>query len=180
MRIRFILDSGLFSFLVDAGLHPKFAGKEAMPIFNEIEDKSLDFIILTHCHLDHLGSLPVLVKNQPQASILMSFPSQIIAPHMLRNSCNVMLKQREELNIPEYPLYNHKDVKRVIKQILPLRFGDTHRFQHNGDSLEIALYPSGHVAGAAGFGITHQKRKNIFYWRRSFYTSTYTSCGRIS
>ncbi len=153
---------GAFSFIVDAGLNPKIAGLEAMPIYNEIEDNSLDFIILSHCHLDHLGSLPVLVKRQPQASILMSFPSQIIAPIMMRNSYNVMLKQRDELNIAEYPLYNHRDIKRVIKKISPLHFGQPQKFKLNGDCLHITLYAAGHVVGAAGIGILHQKRKIFF------------------
>jgi Cft2 family RNA processing exonuclease len=153
---------GAFSFIIDAGLNPKIAGVEAMPTYNEIEDNSLNFIILSHCHLDHLGSLPVLVKRQPQAPILMSFPSQIIAPFMLRNSCNVMLKQRDEFNITEYPLYNHRDIKRVLKKISPLHFGQPRRFNLNGDRLEIALYAAGHVVGAAGIGISHHNRKIFF------------------
>lgn len=153
---------GAFSFIVDAGLNPKLTGAGAMPKYNEIEDNSLDFIILSHCHLDHLGSLPVLAKRQPQAAILTSFPSQTIAPFMLRNSFNVMLKQREELNIQEYPLYNHRDIKRALKKILPLHFGQSRRFHKNGDKLDITFYTAGHVAGAAGIGVLHQQRKILF------------------
>ena len=81
---------GGFSFMIDAGLNPKFTGVKALPAYNKLEDNSLDFIILSHCHLDHLGSLPVLIKRHPRALILMSYPSKIIVPFMLRNSYNIM------------------------------------------------------------------------------------------
>ena len=59
-----------FRFAIDSGLHPKFAGKDAIPAINEIDRNSLDFIVLTHCHLDHLGSLPLLSREHPDAPVL--------------------------------------------------------------------------------------------------------------
>ncbi len=156
------VELGSFRFLIDAGLHPKVAGKEAMPVYDGTENKNLDFIILTHCHLDHIGSLPLLIQHHPDVSILMSLPSQIIAPVMLHNSCSVMRKQRDELNIPEYPLYSHDDVDNLREKILPVTYGSSYSFNHNNDLLEICFYSSGHVAGAAGFSIKHENRKIFF------------------
>ena len=42
---------------------------DSLPRHEIIERFSLDFIILTHCHLDHLGSLPLLSREQPDAPI---------------------------------------------------------------------------------------------------------------
>ncbi len=153
---------GRFSFMIDAGLNPKFTGVKALPEYNKLEDNSLDFIILSHCHLDHLGSLPVLIKRHPRALILMSYPSKLIAPFMLRNSYNVMRKQRNELKLSEYPLYNHKDIKRVIKKSLGLHFGQPRRFNLNGDRVDITLFPAGHIVGAAGICILYNKSKYFF------------------
>ena len=47
---------GTFNILVDCGLHPKKIGKQALPNYDLLGEDSLDLIILTHCHLDHLGS----------------------------------------------------------------------------------------------------------------------------
>ena len=58
-----LCEIGPFKFVVDSGLHPKFAGPESLPKHNEIGRFTLDFIILTHCHLDHLGSLPSFQGN---------------------------------------------------------------------------------------------------------------------
>jgi len=95
---------GSFKFLVDAGLHPKKVGFGALPDFSRIKDVRLDFVVLSHCHLDHLGALPVVMRDRPDTEVLMSMPSQVLAERMLHNSCNVMKRQREEHSIPEYPL----------------------------------------------------------------------------
>ena len=64
------LDS--FNFIVDAGLNPKFAGNLATPDYTLIEDADVHFIVITHCHLDHIGSLPVLMRKHPEARVFMS------------------------------------------------------------------------------------------------------------
>ena len=58
---------GDLKILIDCGLNPKLAGRNATPRLDLIRDVELDFIIITHCHLDHIGSLPV-VMMQPRSS----------------------------------------------------------------------------------------------------------------
>ena len=94
-----LIELGSFKFLIDAGLHPKEIGNDALPEYEMLKGVELDFIILTHCHLDHLGSLPVIARANPGVPIFMSLPSQVLAPRMLRNSVNVMKRQRQEKGI---------------------------------------------------------------------------------
>ena len=42
--------------LIDCGLHPKKAGRGATPDLSLLRGQALDLIIITHCHLDHIGS----------------------------------------------------------------------------------------------------------------------------
>lgn len=158
------VEIGNFRFIFDAGLHPKRVGLPATPDLSAVPAGSTDFIVLTHCHLDHLGALPVVMKHQPQASVLMSIPSKMLAARMLHNSCNVMKRQREELNIEEYPLFQHGDIDRCESGFAPLAFKQTRtlRSHTGGDTIDFTLFPAGHIVGAAGVRLVHKHRKIFF------------------
>ena len=53
-----LLELGPFKMLVDCGMHPKRVGLESLPALSKIIPESLDFIAITHAHLDHCGALP--------------------------------------------------------------------------------------------------------------------------
>jgi len=87
--------------LVDCGLHPKKVGRAATPDFSPLRGITLDLIIVTHCHLDHIGSLPVVMREHPDTPVIMTQGSRMLIERMLHNSANVMMRQREDENIPD-------------------------------------------------------------------------------
>lgn len=153
---------GSFNILIDAGLNPKELGYDAMPDFSPIEDVELDLIILTHCHLDHLGSLPVVSGHNPEAPVITSVPNIELAPRMLRNSINVMKRQREEHGISDYPLFLHRDVVDLSKRLVAQRYDRGEIYTKGNEKIEVILHSSGHVAGAAAVEILHQGRRIVF------------------
>ena len=110
-----LLQLGDLRILVDCGLHPKVPGRQGTPDLVALRGKRLDLIILTHCHLDHLGSLPVVMREHPDTPVVMTQPSRMLAERMLHNSANVMLRQRDEDNIKDYPLFTHEEIERVAR-----------------------------------------------------------------
>ncbi len=153
---------GDLNIVVDCGLHPKKTGRDATPNYGAIRDIKLDLIIITHCHLDHIGSLPVLMREQPDAAVIMSKSSRMLIERMLHNSASVMLRQKEEANIPDYPLFTHDDIDRLAKRISGIPFGQAKRFKgKRGGEIEIIMRPAGHVAGAAAVEL-HQKGHSVF------------------
>jgi Cft2 family RNA processing exonuclease len=157
-----LIELGDFTFVIDSGLNPKKVGRETTPDFTTLRDRNLDFVILTHCHLDHLGSLPILLRHHPETRVLTSIPNTILAPRMLRNSVNVMKRQREEHGISEYPLFTHSEVDRLKARFFSMSFGHPRRVDLDTDEIEITLFPAGHVAGAAGVQIIHKHRAIFF------------------
>jgi Cft2 family RNA processing exonuclease len=153
---------GSFNILIDAGLNPKELGYDAMPDFSPIEDVELDLIILTHCHLDHLGSLPVVSGHNPEAPVITSVPNIELAPRMLRNSINVMKRQREEHGISDYPLFLHRDVVDLSKRLVAQRYDRGEIYTKGNEKIEVILHSSGHVAGAAAVELLHQGRRIVF------------------
>src|SRR2546423_10956299 len=96
--------------LMDAGTHPKREGRGSLPLYELVKNEDLDAIAISHCHHDHVGSLPVALRYFPRAHVLMSELSYFLVERVLHNSVNVMRRQREELGIQEYPLFTHDEV----------------------------------------------------------------------
>jgi len=146
---------GPFRVLIDAGLHPKQKGREAIPRFDLIRHVSLDLIILTHCHLDHLGSLPVVARQHPLAEIWMSRESAVLAPRMMRNSVRVMSRQREEDDIPEYPLYTDAEIHALEGRFANLPLDRVNELHAHGEVLNVEFFHAGHVPGAVSVRLSH-------------------------
>ena len=133
-----------------------------MPDFRPAEVHDLDLIVLTHCHLDHVGSLPVVAELNPEAPVITSVPNMLLAPRMLRNSINVMRRQREELGIREYPLFNHRAIQSLTKQMQAQRYQRGEVYSKDGEQMEVILHPAGHVIGAAAVEFIYQGQRVLF------------------
>lgn len=150
---------GPFHFLVDAGMDPKCLGNDALPRLQDIPKNSVDFVLLTHCHLDHLGSLPILMQQQTKAQILASYPAQLIAPFMLENSFSVMCRQKEEKGIAEYPLFTKDDIAQILKKFFPVKYGQAYVLEKEDQQAIITFFEAGHVLGASSILIEYEGRK---------------------
>lgn len=157
-----VCEVGGFRFAIDSGLHPKYAGKDSIPRHAVLDRDSLDFIILTHCHLDHLGSLPLLSREHQDAPVLMSYPSSVLARRMLSNSISVMKRQRNELNLTELPLYGRDDLTSLYDRVKILSIKRPFRLEKDGRAIDVVLHHAGHVAGAVSVEIKTPKERILF------------------
>jgi Cft2 family RNA processing exonuclease len=153
---------GDFHLVIDSGLNPKKVGRVAAPSLRQLQGVKLDLILITHCHLDHIGSLPLLLRDQPNTPAIMTQPSHMLIERMLHNSANVMMREREEKNIPDYPLFTHEEIDRVKGRMYPLAFNSPKKFSGARDEIEFTFHPAGHIPGAAGVEI-HHKHRRIFF-----------------
>jgi Cft2 family RNA processing exonuclease len=153
---------GDFHLVVDSGLHPKKVGRVAAPNLRPLQGVKLDLILITHCHLDHIGSLPLLLRDQPDTPAIMTQPSHMLIERMLHNSANVMMREREEKGIADYPLFTHEEIDRVKSRLYPLAFNSPKKFAGARDEIEFTFHPAGHIPGAAGVEIRHKQRRIFF------------------
>lgn len=153
---------GDFHFVIDSGLHPKVSGRQAAPDLRPLQGVELDLILITHCHLDHIGSLPLLMREQPRAPVVMTSPSRTLIDRMLHNSANVMVREREEKGVMDYPLFTHEEIDRLLPRMHAHPFNHPRKFTGQRDEIEFTLYPAGHIAGAAGVEILHKHRRIFF------------------
>lgn len=153
------LQIGDLNILVDCGLNPKTPGLGALPDLDLLRGVHLDLIIITHCHLDHIGGLPVVMRQHPKTPVLLTQSSRMLIEKMLHNSANVMRKQKEEDNVPGYPLFKHEDIERIVGRFVGLPFKKARVFRGKRDEIEIMFHRSGHVAGATAVEIHHKERQ---------------------
>ena len=154
--------------LMDAGMHPKREGHAGLPLYKLIAHERVDAVAISHCHHDHVGTLPVAIRYFPEAHVLLTELSYFLVERVLHNSVNVMTRQRDELGIREYPLYSHDEVD----EIAPLFQG----FKYNREidwaawdkprsgvaSPTLEFYDAGHALGSAGLMVRGQK-ETLFY-----------------
>jgi len=148
--------------LIDCGLNPKKTGRAAIPDLSQLRGQQLDLIIITHCHLDHIGGLPVAMREHPNTPVIMTTSSRMLLERMLHNSANVMMRQKEENNIPDYPLFTHDEIDRCAGRMHGLPFGHAKKFRGQKDEIEVIFHHAGHVAGAAALEIHYKHRQILF------------------
>src|SRR5262249_10070652 len=148
-------------------MHPKEEGEQALPLLGNLAQRPLNAILLSHAHLDHIGSLPVLMRQQPRARVFMTEATAAIGDALLHNSVNVMIREREEVGVI-YPLFTHRETDRATNrwQHCPLHQpftleGERAPVQPN-DELTFEYRHAGHVLGAAGI-LVRGEGKTVFY-----------------
>lgn len=154
--------------LLDAGTHPKLEGHASLPLFNAAGREEVDAIAISHCHHDHVGALPVAIRHSPRAHVLMTELSYFLAERVLHNSVNVMVRQRDERGIREYPLYTHDEVDDIaplfqaVKYNREIEWAAFHRSRAGSDSPTLEFYDAGHALGSAGI-MVRGSRETLFF-----------------
>lgn len=154
--------------LLDAGTHPKREGRESLPLYSLIQNETLDAIAITHCHHDHVGSLPVALRYFSKAKVLMTELSYFLVERVLHNSVNVMIRQREELGIAEYPLYTHDELDEIaylfegFKYNREISWTAPERRRSELPSATLEFFDAGHALGSAGV-MVRGRTETLFY-----------------
>lgn len=154
--------------LMDAGTHPKREGSHSLPLYQVIKKEEVDAIAISHCHHDHVGSLPVAMRHFPKAHVLMPELSYFLIERVLHNSVNVMSRQREELGIREYPLFTHDEVDEIAPLFQGFQYNREvewaayHKSRSGFVSPTLEFYDAGHALGSAGI-MVRSRNQTLFY-----------------
>lgn len=164
--------------LLDAGTHPKREGRAGLPLYGQVGDQKVDAIAITHCHHDHVGSLPIALRHFPRAEVLMTELSYFLVERVLHNSVNVMTRQRDELGIREYPLYTHDEVDEVAAVFQGFKYNREvdwvapPRAKAGFLSPTLEFLDAGHVLGSAGIMVRGRRESLFFTGDVSFHDQT--------
>ncbi|MFK8111975.1 MAG: MBL fold metallo-hydrolase RNA specificity domain-containing protein [Rubripirellula sp.] len=130
------------SLLVDCGI---FQGNEALKHPNpeiNFPINTLQCMLLTHVHVDHVGRLPYLLAKGFDKPIYCSGPTARLLPMVMEDSLKIGFTRSRKLI--------KKFVKHIHKLLRPLSYHTWHPIE---SGLRIRLRPAGHVLGSTIFEV---------------------------
>jgi len=127
--------------LLDSGIR-QTAAKDPIPDFRTVQEQGgVDAVIISHAHMDHIGTLPIISKAYPNARIYMTAMTAELTRVLLYDSLKIM-KYRED----EIPHYSEQDVLAMLGRVHPIGYQTPFPIF---DKFTLTFYPAGHIAGAA-------------------------------
>lgn len=155
----YLLESAKSRVLLDAGMHPRETGKLATPDFALLGGRGFDAMVLTHAHQDHVGCLPLAMRESPGAPVFMTEATAGLSEVMLHNSVSVMMRQRDELAAPDLPLFSHREIETGMDRWQTPRLSE--RFGL-GEDVTGEFFDAGHILGSTGL-LLRAGGKRVFY-----------------
>ncbi|MFL0197890.1 MBL fold metallo-hydrolase [Clostridium sp. WILCCON 0269] len=140
--------------LMDCGIRQS-SSKDALPDFKSIQEQGgIDAVIISHSHMDHIGSLPIISKEYPTARIYTTRMTKDLMRVLLYDSLKIMNNREGEI-----PLYAEEDVKNMLNNIFPINYMVEFPIF---EDIKLTFYTAGHIAGAACIYIT-TPQGSLFY-----------------
>jgi len=142
--------------LVDYGMEQGKNLFENEPI--PVPPAELDFVLLTHAHIDHAGLLPLLWKQGFRGYVYTSAATVQLCGIMLRDSANIQMQEAEWKTRKAQraggeavtPLYDVEDVEGLMTHMIPCAYNTV--VQVN-DCVSIRLTDVGHLLGSAAIEV---------------------------
>ncbi|MCE1241204.1 MAG: MBL fold metallo-hydrolase [Azonexaceae bacterium] len=160
-----LVDSGTHRFLVDCGMFQGGAeahGKNERALNFGFDVRKLDFVLLTHAHIDHAGLLPRLVMLGFRGPIYTTAATRALLEVLLPDAAHIQEKEaewqlrnrrrrgRSERGIPA-PLYTVAQALAALRLLRPVDYGELLR---PADGIGVRFRDAGHILGSASLEIS--------------------------
>ncbi len=152
-----LLSANGLTFLVDCGLYQEreYLSRNWNPF--PFPPSKIDYILLTHAHLDHCGLIPKVVKEGFRGRILCTPPTAEILPIVLFDTAKLqeedaeIKKKRHEREgrrgpYPEIPLYTTADVEKVLPLVEAVDYNLKIKL---APGVNLTYHEAGHILGSS-------------------------------
>jgi metallo-beta-lactamase family protein len=136
-----------------------------------VQADKIDFVLLTHAHIDHSGNLPLLYKNGYRGPIYATAATCHLCEIMLRDCAHIQesdaewksRKSERAGSGPVEPIYTMADAEGAISRLRPCRYGQ--KIQVNEHTV-IDFVDAGHLMGSSSIEVwlteNGETRKMVF------------------
>jgi len=141
--------------LLDCGMFQGM-GKETYPLNREFgfDAREVDYMILSHAHIDHSGLIPMLVKYGFTGKIFGTDATLDLTAILLKDSAHIQEADSKFVNKKRFadgrdlvePLYTSDDVDDAILQFEPVPYETPFKID---EDIELELFDAGHIIGSA-------------------------------
>jgi metallo-beta-lactamase family protein len=154
----FLLDTGTAKILVDCGMvqGEKVAQEQNMEPFG-YEPSSINVLMITHAHLDHVGRIPKLVKEGFKGVIYSTPETCELARLVLEDAVNIIAEEAERDGVD--PLYVLEDVDKVFPLWKTISY---HEQFEIASGVSVFLKDAGHILGSSMIEISFDGKKILF------------------
>ena len=151
----YVISANNVRFAIDSGMHQGNSEIEKRNTQTEVYDApNLDFILLTHAHIDHSGLLPRLVKDGFKGPVYCTEPTRDLLGIMLLDSAHIQEMEAEWANrksarrgtafVP--PLYTQADAQEAIDMLK----GVTYNIPFEPvPGVKVTYRDAGHILGSS-------------------------------
>jgi metallo-beta-lactamase family protein len=154
---RYLVSCGGIRVLVDCGMFQEREHLKRNWADSPVSPDSVDFLLLTHAHLDHCGLIPRFVAQGFDKPIVMTAATRDLAEIVLRDAAAIQeedaafKKGRHEREgrtgpHPVKPLFTKDDVERSLPLFRIISYGQTLELN---DQVRVRYHDAGHILGAA-------------------------------
>ncbi|NLL78928.1 MAG: MBL fold metallo-hydrolase [Clostridiales bacterium] len=137
-----------------------------------VEAAQIDYVLLTHAHVDHSGMLPFLYARGFRGQIFATEATADLCSIMLRDCAHIQMQEAEWKNRkakrhtgiePEEPIYTMEDADGAIRRLVPCIYDQKITVC---EGIEIRFTDIGHLLGSSSIEVwlneNGEKRKIVF------------------
>ena len=115
------------------------------------DPSSVNYLFVTHAHIDHIGRIPKLVKD--------GFKGEIYSTPETREIAALLLLDAVKIGLDSEPLYGLEDVSNAMAIWKTIPYHTPQPF----DGFTLELYNAGHVLGSSMLQFTFQSGKKMLF-----------------
>lgn len=167
----FLLETSGLSFLVDCGMTQGADGDTANRKPFAFDPSKIQYLFLTHAHIDHSGLVPRLVRDGFKGKIITTPATADLVVPMLLDSARLQEADAELLSrkalragkYPEPPIYTSEDVTKIIPLFDRTPYG---RLENLGKGIKCRFLDAGHILGSGSLELWFQdspREKKILF-----------------